>query len=240
MKKTILGIALLLTVGALVAFSNLKITSKPAANLPADKETTTLNAEFKQFLRQFPESSLPYTISAEQMLNHLNAAIKAEQNVGDSEYAAVGKSRVRLQDDGNFLEGTRRAMFSRSPSYNEPVAQFETTGHYALVYRETDAFSLGNQAFYVAVFDKTGKRISESLLAFIGISVIQSCSIDADLNATFRTHKINWKLDYDEHGPENNEITGLTLESAETLDLTLPQAEEEVEHALGDTEETKI
>jgi hypothetical protein len=70
--------------------------------------------------------------------------------------------------------------------------------------------------------------------------VIQSCSIDADLNATFRTHKINWKLDYDEHGPENNEITGLTLESAETLDLTLPQAEEEVEHALEDTEETKI
>ena len=45
------------------------------------------------------------------------------------------------------------------------------------------------------------------------------------LLAVVQTYRINWKNDYYENGTEGNEITGLTLDTAQALDLTQADAE---------------
>lgn len=221
MKKTILGLIPLCLIGAVIAFTSMKRAHPVAA--PAIIEAgaeEVADRDFNNFLKQFPKAGLPYNISAEYLKEYLMAAIQLEESTGVAEQEAQRKSRVRLNDPRRFLPGSRYSMFSRIPVFLEPVARMETKKYHAIVYSESQGFGWAYKSYRIAVFTKAGQLISENVVAHTGSTELVSVAVDAQLKAVVQTYQIKWKNDYYEYGTEGNEISGLTLDSAETMDLT--------------------
>lgn len=222
MKKASLALIPLLLIGALVAFSSLKQANlAPEASLAVEASTSlAADPDFIDFLKQFPKAGLPYHLSAEHLKDYLTAAIQLEEKSDNAEQEALYNSRVRLHDPRRFLPASRHSSFSRIPVFLEPVARMETKSHYAVVYSESQGFGWAYKSYHVAVFNKSGHLLSEHIVAGTGSTELTAVAIDAQLRAVVQTYRINWKNDYYQNGTEGNEITGLTLDTAETLDLT--------------------
>lgn len=225
MKKILLSLVPLLLIGVLVAFSTLHRTQPAPAPAPAATAVELAAAavpdpDFTDFLKQFPKASLPYSLSAEYLKEYYMAAIEIDESSGTAEQEARYNSRVRLHDPRHFLAGSRHSMFSRIPVFLEPVARLETPTHYAVVFSESQGFGWAYTDYHVAVFTRSGRLLSEHPVAGTGSAELTAVAIDARLHALVQTYRINWEKDYYENGTEGNSITGLTLDSAKTLDLT--------------------
>lgn len=216
MKNMILGIAALLILGLLVAFSIL-----PGESSTAD---TPANDKFQTFLKQFPKATLPYAISKEQMLEQLQEAM---QPVDDESANIKDHAPIKIvEDPDRFISSNRLEYVSRVPTYKEPVAQFATKQHHAVIYVVSQGFGRPFRSYHIAVFDKTGKRLATHSLANAGRSYLTASTINENLEAVCSMYQVNWASDVDEVSLEENSITGLTLERSENIDLTKPSEDD--------------
>ncbi|MBK8966944.1 MAG: hypothetical protein R3D58_14950 [Saprospiraceae bacterium] len=207
MKQPIFSIAIVLTAGLFAAFSLLP------------KETTTVDTrtdkDFQKFLKQFPETILPYAITKEQMLEPLET--QDDENMGNNP-----GPRKRLEDPKRFIPIDQLDYISRVPIYKEPVARMATARHNAVIYSVSQGYSRPFKSFYVAVFNKNGTFVNSRHLAGSGITYVTAGTIDMALSAVVETYKVHWEKDRYDAGLADNAITGLTLESSEIVDLTKP------------------
>lgn len=228
MKKAFFSLSPFLMIGAIAILFNLK--KDTYSPLPFGKSTSDIASmasknDFSRFLNQFPKVSLPYTISAEYLQKHMQAAIKMEEDAELAEHRALRNSRVRLDDPRRFLPASRYRMFSRSPVYLEPVARVETKQYIAVVYTASRGFGWEYLDYEIAVFNKAGTLISDQEIASTSPMELKAATVDRQLNVLVQTFRVNWENDFDENGTDGNDITGLTLETAETIDLTRPDEE---------------
>ena len=152
------------------------------------------------------------------VLHELDAPI--DNQFGFVPQAAVGLLLV-IGISSNRLE-----YVSRVPTYKEPVAQFATKQHHAVIYVVSQGFGRPFRSYHIAVFDKTGKRLATHSLANAGRSYLTASTINENLEAVCSMYQVNWASDVDEVSLEENSITGLTLERSENIDLTKPSEDD--------------
>lgn len=226
MKNMILGIAALAALGLFAAFSLIPREDK-------SKPVHTDDA-FQKFLKQFPKAELPYSISKESLQEQLLAGL---QTTGEERKNNLGKP---LEDPERFMPRSYMDMMSRVPVFTEPVARLATAEHHAVIIRKSRGFGGGFMEYSIAVFDKAGNHISSHLFAGTGTTSLYCGTIDTRLEAIVETYRIDWEKDYYETGFAENKISGLSLESAEVIDLTRPvkhdfEIEEPAEEGPGET-----
>ena len=216
MRKTILfSLTALLALAVLAAFS--QITTQRA------KPALANTRDFQQFLQQFKPALLPYVLSKETLLQRLKANLpQADEQKEERRRTQWRQDLVRLVDPNGFLPGHAMEMMSRVPSFYNPVARVETKEYVAVIYSVTRGFAGPYSDYQVAVFDKTGQFVSENTLAQLGTTSLTAATIYTNLLARTEQYRINWKRNLDEFGLEGNSITGVTQESANDTDLTLP------------------
>lgn len=217
MRNVFLGAAALLLLGSLAAFSKL---STPALEAPAGT-----SEDFKSFLKQFPRTELPYTLSKEDLQAQLTQSLKVEQGEPDDRYLA--RPHTMLEDPNQFIPRDRSEMMSRVPIYLSPEAQLATADNYAVIYTATQGFSRAFKSYHVVVFDKKGRFISKNFIAGIGTQGITAGSIDKNLHARVGTYIVNWENDIYETGIEGNKITSLDLDSQDDINLKTPTRDED-------------
>jgi hypothetical protein len=213
MKKTILLLAALPAIGLLVAFTKhtTAVRSIPE-HQPGDA--------FKEFLAQFKPATLPYSISAKKLQDQMASALK-ETNSKRS------KKIGRLQDPEGFIPFDHMSMISRVPTYREPEVQLATADHHVVVYSISRGFSRPYKTYMAVVFDKKGTALAGHRIAEISHDFLTAATIDANLQATVQTYRINWKEEALENPDTGSPIAGLTPETSKVLDLTQPAEDEE-------------
>ena len=216
MKNIFLGGTALLVVGALAAFSLLAHRTTPA---PAEET----NQAFLTFLKQFPRTTLPYTLSKERLLQHMLAAFQAE-NKPDAPYDGRRPATL-LNDPGIFIPSNPMAMLSRNPEYLQPEARMETADNVAVIYSVSHGYSRAFATYMVVLFDKQGRFISRNACASTDTEQITAGSIDQNLRAVITSFRINWKKDIQEYGTADNSITGLRQEATREINLKKPTEE---------------
>jgi len=207
MKKTILLLAALPAIGLLVAFSMHTRTPHPT--------TEQADTPFKTFLKQFKPATLPYSISAKSLQQHLADAMTEKGSKRD-------KKIGRLQDPEGFIPFNRMEMMSRVPTYREPEVQLATADHHLVIYTVSRGFSRPYKSYVAVVFDKQGNALSSHHLAETSYDYLTAATIDANLQATVQTYRINWKKEDEENPDAERQIAGLTPETSKTIDLTTP------------------
>lgn len=212
MKKTILLLAALPAIGLLVAFT------KHTTAVRSIPEPQPGNA-FKEFLAQFKPASLPYSISSKKLQEQMTSALK-ETNSKRS------KKIGRLEDPEGFLPYDRLSMISRVPTYREPEVQLATADHYAVIYSVSRGFSRPYKTYIAVVFDKKGTALASHRIAEISHDFLAAATIDANLQATVQTYRINWKED-EENPDAERRIAGLTPETSKVFDLSQPSEDDE-------------
>ena len=212
MKKTILLLAALPAIGLLVAFTKhtTAVRSIPE-HQPGDA--------FKGFLAQFKPATLPYSISAKKLQDQMASALK-ETNSKRS------KKIGRLEDPEGFLPYDHLSMISRVPTYREPEVQLATADHHVVIYSISRGFSRPYKTYVAVVFDKKGTALASHRIAEISHDFLAAATIDANLQTTVQTYRINWKED-EENPDAERRIAGLTPETSKVFDLTQPAEEEE-------------
>lgn len=210
MKKiTLLSILTLALVSAisLTAFSVKNAT-------PAEKDP-----DFKEFLKQFPKQSLPYSLDEKDMLGDLQQYV-ADINNPKKSYTPSKKVNRLDWEYYKFLPGLKfESSFSRVPMQTEPVAMFALNDNYAVIYRSSRSFHFGYSTYKLAYFDKKGEQLSLNTIGMVGTESIMSAVISKDLQAELKTWKIDWDKDYLENGLDDNKITGLSYLESKHLDL---------------------
>ncbi len=163
-----------------------------AVNLTAQEVE---NPTFAQFVAQFPQASLPYSLDAEALA--ANPAAKT--------------ARLDWQYYQFLPELERSAQASNMPVYPEPVAVFETKGNIAVLYNAARGTSRNPvSAYSISVFDRAGNHIGTHFVAGTNGKVLTTATIYAHLTAEMNTRSII------EGGLENQEP------STRQLDLVAP------------------
>ncbi len=211
MRKTILILSAFLCIGFFAAFSLIPASDPGLPQISGD--------DFKEFLSQFKQETLPYAITKESLQQHIKTSLLRD---GKSN----GYWKPGLKDPNGFLPNSRMDYMSRVPIHNEPVSRLENEQFVAVVYASTRGFTTGFKQYRIAVFDKSGTYIAGHNLAGTGISHLNAATVNADLKAVIQSYQINWEKDLDENGTDGNKITGLSLESAREVDLTTPSEED--------------
>lgn len=210
MKNMILGVAALLCIGLLAAFSYR--TSHTTA--PGTEQ------EFQTFLKQFPLAPLPYELSAATLKDNMMAGLRLDDESDPLDVQElVIPERKSVDDPKGFIPGNRSSKMSRVPLFDEPVSRVETEQYVGVIYNQSRGYSHLYNAYWVAVFDKKGNLIANNLVAGTGRTEINSTRIDEQLIAHSETYKIHWKNDLNQNGTLGNEITGLWRDSAIEIDL---------------------
>lgn len=216
MKKTILyGLPALFAVVLLAAFSRLTGSSV--------KPQPVQNEAFLKFLKQFKPEHLPYAITKASLLQYLKT-LQPEAG-GETEANPQQKAEqewVRLEDPDHFIPFDRMAMISRAPVFYAPLTKMETPEYVAVVYTVTIGFSKVFKDYEIAVFDKQGQFVSKNHLAHLSAQALTACTVNVKLVARTQQYAVVWARNLDEFGMEGNRVAGLTQESAEEIDLTLP------------------
>jgi hypothetical protein len=172
--------------------------------------TLNLDAQtpsFKDFLKQFPTASLPYSFNAQDLQTQI-------------ESRPIAKAKRLSYDFYQFLpELERSAQFSSMPVFPEPIASFETKEYYAVLYNIARGLSRGTKTYSISVFDKQGNYIGTHFVAGVNPSTLTIAKIDDQLNASVKEYKLNWANDFGAFGADGNKVTGLTLRDMQTIDL---------------------
>jgi hypothetical protein len=231
MKKTIVCSVAILAVTALLFSSFSKKTGQPLVKG---------DANFKDFLKQFPNQNLPYELDAKTLQARLEAEV-ARYNDQTGDYVMPERKRLSWEYY-KFLPDLKEASrFSRNPLIAEPIVAFQTDQHHAVIYLATRGYARNYGTYFVSVFDKKGKHVATNEAGSVYPITLISFSLDKNLQATATSWQVNWEKDYDEHGLEGNKIAGLTLLETRSFDaMKLPQIENEEEETppTESTEET--
>lgn len=136
-----------------------------AVNLTAqDMENPT----FAQFVAQFPQASLPYTLDAQALIAKPTAKAK----------------RLDWQFYQFLPELEHAAQVSNMPVYPEPVAAFETKEYVAVLYNIARGINRNNiSAYTVSVFDHDGNYISTHRVAGSNGKALTVATINEQLKA---------------------------------------------------------
>ena len=217
MKKTtflpVLGLMLAAAV-FLTAFSD----KKPLLN---DPEVT-----FEEFLQQFSEKSLPYSLDENSLKAQLDKYV-TQVNHPDKETYKEQPKRLDWKYYQFLPDLKNEASFSRLPMQAEAVAMFAAGDKIGVMYSTSRSFRFGYATFHVCVFDKKGNQISNNVVGKVMPESIMSASISKMLQATLKSWHIDWKKDYAKNGLDGNQIKGLSLVESSNLDLTLPTPKSE-------------
>lgn len=174
-------------------------------------------ANFQDFLKQFPKASLPYTFNVEELQGSLEKRQATKTARLDWEYYS-------------FLpELERSAQFSNMPVHPEPVAAFETEQYHAVLYNIARGYSRGAKTYSITIFDKAGNYIGTHFVAGVNAQSITSATIDESLLASVKVFQVNWASDYRLNGMVGNIITGLTLTNVHVFELTTYGNPDEIE-----------
>ncbi|HNG88776.1 MAG TPA: hypothetical protein PK858_01180 [Saprospiraceae bacterium] len=170
-----------------------------AVNLTAQEVE---NPTFAQFVAQFPQASLPYTLDAQALI--AKPAAKAK--------------RLDWQFYQFLPELERAAQVSNMPVYPEPVAAFETKEYVAVLYNVARGINRNNvSAYTVSVFDRDGNYISTHRVAGSNGKALTIATINEQLKAIQQVQPIQ------EGGFENDAVQPLQL------DLLTPTQMEEAD-----------
>lgn len=143
-----------------------------AVNLTAQEVE---NPTFAQFVAQFPQASLPYTLDAQALTT--KPAAKA--------------ARLDWQFYQFLPELERSAQVSNMPVYPEPVAVFQTKENIAVLYNAARGTSRNPvSAYTISVFDHAGNHIATHFVAGSNGKVLTTATINAHLSAEMNTRSI--------------------------------------------------
>ena len=170
-----------------------------AVNLTAQEVE---NPTFAQFVAQFPQASLPYSLDAQ--------ALTAKP--------AAKAARLDWQFYQFLPELERTAQFSNMPVYPEPVAAFETKENIAVLYNVARGANRNNTTAYtISVFDRAGNHIATHFVAGSNSKSLTTATINAHLNAEIKA------LPIIEGGLDNQEP------SVRQLNLLTPSSPDQME-----------
>ena len=170
-----------------------------AVNLTAQEVE---NPTFAQFVAQFPQASLPYSLAAQ--------ALTAKP--------AAKAARLDWQFYQFLPELERTAQFSNMPVYPEPVAAFETKENIAVLYNVARGANRNNTTAYtISVFDRAGNHIATHFVAGSNNKSLTTATINAHLNAEIKA------LPIIEGGLDNQEP------SVRQLNLLTPSSPDQME-----------
>ena len=211
MKKTIFSVAILLAASALLFSSFSGKTTQPVV---------LGDVTFEDFLKQFPAGSLPYALDEKALQSRLELEVA---RLNDPEnYVAPIRQRLKWEYY-QFLPSLKQSsMFSRNPVTAEPVAAINTDRYHVVIYLTGRGFSRNYGEYYVAVFNNKGRHIATNLVGSVYPTTLVSFELDKILQVNTKTWQVNWEKDYDEHGLEDNKITGLAFLEAKSFDATKP------------------
>lgn len=178
---------------------------------------------FTEFVAQFPQASLPYSLSTETLQAQIehNTAAKAK--------------RLGWQYYQFLPELERSAEFSNMPVYPEPVAAFETKEYVAVLYNIARGSVKGNKTFTISLFDHAGNHIATNFVAGADTKTITTATIDANFVAQVTAYKVIWTLDFLENGREGNSVKSLESSSTQSIDLTLPGNPDQIDWSVKTT-----
>ncbi|HMX41051.1 MAG TPA: hypothetical protein PKD78_12010 [Saprospiraceae bacterium] len=168
------------------------------------------SADFAQFLAQFPQASLPYTFTADEL------KAQVESNT------ATKTKRLGWQYYQFLPELERSAEYSNMPVYPEPVAAFETQDYYAVLYNIARGTGKGAKTYTLSLFDRAGNHIATNFVAGADTKTLTTSTINTELKADVQEYKVIWTLDLLENGREGNSIKALETKAQQVIDLTLP------------------
>jgi hypothetical protein len=166
---------------------------------------------FQDFLAQFPSASLPYEFNAEQLQGQIEGKASKIAPLGWEYY--------------QFLpELERSAAFSNMPVHPQPVASFETDGHYAVLYNI--ARGAGRSKTYsISVFGKDGAYVGTHFVAGVNAQTLTTVKINEFLTAAVTEYKLNWvKL-----AEGKKVVNGITFSEAQEFELTSSGNPDQVE-----------
>ncbi|MCC6462503.1 MAG: hypothetical protein IT260_18690 [Saprospiraceae bacterium] len=213
MKNMTLGVAALLCIGLLAAFSY----QSNSTTAPGTEQ------EFQTFLKQFPLAHLPYELSAATLKDNMMAGLRLDDDRDPLDVQElVIPERKSVDDPKGFIPGSRASKMSRVPLFDEPVSRVETEQYVGVIYNQSRGYNHLYNAYWIAVFDKKGILMANNLIASTSRTAITSTRIDEQLIAHSETYKIHWKNDLNQNGTLGNEITGLGRDSATEIDLKKP------------------
>jgi hypothetical protein len=180
--------------------------------------TLNLNAQtpaFKDFLKQFPAATLPYTF-------------KAEDLQGQIETGTVAKTKCLSWEYYQFLpELERSAQFSSMAVRPEPVASFETKTYYAVVYNIARGLSRSSKTYSISVYDKQGNYIGTHFVAGVNPNTLTTATIDNQLNASVQSFRISWTAGYN-YKAADNKVSSLLPENNQVFALACPGNPDEI------------
>lgn len=182
------------------------------------------SADFAQFLAQFPQASLPYTFTADEL------KAQAENKT------ATKTKRLGWQYYQFLPELERSAEYSNMPVYPEPVAAFETQDYYAVLYNIARGTGKGSKTYTLSLFDRAGNHIATNFVAGADTKTLTISTINTELKADVQEFKVIWTLDLLENGREGNSIKALEIKAQQVIDLTLPGNPDLIEWSVKTTD----
>ncbi len=212
MKKTTILPILGLAVVAAVSLTAFSIKNVPQSNP---------EATFEEFLAQFPQQQLPYSLSETSLRAQLDHYV-ANFNNPVATKPATKPRRLDWQYYRFLPSLDAESSFSRLPMQAEPIAMFAANDKYAVLYSSSRSYGYGYSTYYIAVLDKLGAQISCNEVGKVMPQTIVSATVSKDLQAELKTWRIEWKKDYEQNGLEGNKIAGLTHVDTQSLDLMKP------------------
>jgi hypothetical protein len=169
-----------------------------AVNLTAQEVE---NPTFGQFVAQFQQASLPYSLDAQ--------AVAAKP--------AAKAARLDWQFYQFLPELEQIAQSSNMPVHPEPVAAFETKENIAVLYNLTRGANRSHSSTYtLSVFDRAGNHIATHIVAGANSKSVTTAIITASLKAEITA------LPLIEEGLDSQEP------SARQLDLLTPTAADQM------------
>jgi hypothetical protein len=183
-----------------------------AAALCSLTATAQQEATFQSFLQQFPKATLPYTVGADQLQQHL------EQRAAKAPMTKA--ARLAWEYYGFLPTLEENASENRMPVYPEPIAAFETASHYAVVFNTGRNFARQYKTYNIAVFDKQGNHIQTRTIAGVNPTSLAAATINNNLEVTISEYSVNWSKDYITNGIEGNTIIGIAPIGTRTVKAT--------------------
>lgn len=196
-----------------IRFTVLAAASFILPTVVAQAQTTAAPdpAAFQHFLQQFPKAQLPYVVGTTELSAQLEQRARGAQ---------PAKAAFLPWECYDFLPDLERsAEASSMPAHPQPVAMFETAGHYAVLYNVGRASAKQYRALYVAVFDKEGRHLATTFVAGVNPNVLVSAVIDDQLHVKVQEYSVGWAKNPGE-GLLGNQLTELAPLTVHNFDLT--------------------
>ncbi len=175
------------------------------------------NADFKAFIKLFPNRDLPYKLGATELNGWI---LRAKQKTNSSAPMAKQAAVATISESfGDFIPSLNAGRFSRmGPDVFHPEALLANDKNIAVIYSRARGYSRNYASYYLATYTTNGKRIDE---VFIGGSKgyknFTGCTItktqNGNLLVAVQEYENKWKNDGDYYA-ENNQIVASNLKNS--------------------------